>query len=237
MLNISKIRAISLDLDDTLWPIWPTIERAENALAVWLGTQAPGAAAVFADQPARLALRQHVVSTRPDIGHDLSALRRESIRLALHRANEDTRLAEPAFEVFFAERMRVDLFDDALPALAFLAARFPVVALSNGNADLGQIGLARYFVAGVSAQAFGVGKPDPRIFHAAAGTAGVAADAVLHVGDDAALDVLGGLGAGMQTVWLNRSEHPWTHELHPHETVNTLNALCDLLQAVPVRGQ
>ncbi|MEO8117798.1 MAG: HAD family hydrolase [Rhodoferax sp.] len=237
MLDISKIRAITLDLDDTLWPIWPTIERAELALAAWLGSQAPGAAAVFADPPARLALRQHVVSTQPDIGHDLSALRRESIRLALQRANEDTRLAEPAFEVFFAERMRVDLFDDARPALAFLAARFPVVALSNGNADLGRVGLAEFFVAGLSASEFGVGKPDPRIFHAAASSAGVTADAVLHVGDDAALDVLGGLGAGMQTVWLNRSEHLWTHDVHPHETVTTLSALCDLLQAVPVRGQ
>ncbi|MDO8249530.1 MAG: HAD-IA family hydrolase [Rhodoferax sp.] len=237
MLDISKIRAITLDLDDTLWPIWPAIERAENALAAWLGPQAPGAAAVFADPDARLALRQHVVRSQPEIGHDLSTLRRESIRLALHRANEDTRLAEPAFEVFFAERMRVDFFDDALPALAFLAARFPVVALSNGNADLGRVGLAGFFVTGLSAQEFGVGKPDPRIFHAAASSAGVAADAVLHVGDDAALDVLGGLGAGMQTVWLNRSEHLWTHEVHPHETVTTLSALCDLLQAVPVRAQ
>ena len=235
MLDISKIRAITLDLDDTLWPIWPTIERAEKALATWLGQQAPGAAAVFADPQARLAVREHVVRTQPEIGHDLSALRRESIRLALQRANEDTGLAEPAFEVFFAERMRVDLFDDARPALAFLAARFPVVALSNGNADVGRVGLGEFFVAGLSAREFGVGKPDPRIFHAAAATAGVAADAVLHVGDDAALDVLGALSADMQTVWVNRSEHLWTHDVHPHETVASLSALCDLLQAVPAR--
>ena len=235
MLDISKIRAITLDLDDTLWPIWPTIERAEKALATWLGQQAPGAAAVFADPQARLAVREHVVRTQPEIGHDLSALRRESIRLALQRANEDTGLAEPAFEVFFAERMRVDLFDDARPALAFLAARFPVVALSNGNADVGRVGLGEFFVAGLSAREFGVGKPDPRIFYAAAATAGVAADAVLHVGDDAALDVLGALSAGMQTVWVNRSEHLWTHDVHPHETVASLSALCDLLQAVPAR--
>lgn len=235
MLDISKIRAITLDLDDTLWPIWPTIERAEKALAAWLGQQAPGAAAVFADPQARLEVRQHVVRTQPDISHDLSALRRESIRLALHRASEDTQLAERAFDVFFAERMRVDLFDDALPALAFLAARWPLVALSNGNADVARVGLGEFFVAGLSASVFGVGKPDPRIFHAAASSAGVACDQVLHIGDDAALDVLGGLGAGMQTVWLNRGEHVWTHDDHPHATVDTLSALCDLLAVVPVR--
>jgi hypothetical protein len=26
-LDVSRIRAITLDLDDTLWPIWPTIAR------------------------------------------------------------------------------------------------------------------------------------------------------------------------------------------------------------------
>ena len=29
MLDIARIKAITLDLDDTLWPIWPTIRRVE----------------------------------------------------------------------------------------------------------------------------------------------------------------------------------------------------------------
>ncbi len=235
MLDISKIRAISLDLDDTLWPIWPTMEKAERTLAAWLGPRAPAAAALVGDAQTRLALRAQVVRTRPEMAHDMSFQRRELIRLALQRSDEDAQLAEPAFEVFLAQRMQVELYADALPALAFLAARFPVVALSNGNADVGRVGLGEFFVAGVSAPEFGVGKPDPRIFHAAASCAGVAADAVLHVGDDAALDVLGGLGAGMQTVWVNRSDHRWTHDLEPHETVSTLHELCELLAAAPVR--
>ena len=235
MLDISKIRAISLDLDDTLWPIWPLIGRAEKALAAWLTLEAPGAAAVFGDPKARLQVRQHVEITQPHISHDMSAMRRESIRHALQQAGENTELAEPAFEIFFAERMRVDLYDDVLPALSFLAARWPVVALSNGNADLVRVGLGDYFVGGLSASLFGVGKPDARIFHAAASSVGVAAHEVLHIGDDAALDVIGGLGAGMQTVWLNREQHEWTHDAQPHLTVTTLAALCGFLQVVPPR--
>ncbi len=231
MLDISKIRAITLDLDDTLWPIWPTIARAEKALSDWLGEKAPRAAAVFADPQARLALRKHVVSVQPSLGHDLSAVRRESIRLALHRAEEDTTLAEPAFEVFFDARMQVDLFDDVVPALAFLASRYPIVALSNGNADVGRVGLGAFFSASVSAQAFGVAKPDPRIFHAGAQAAGVTSEAVLHIGDDADLDVLGALQAGMQTVWVNREAKVWSHEARPHLTVDALSALCTLLRA------
>ena len=54
MLDTTRIQAITLDLDDTLWPIWPTIQRAEQALAAWLAERAPGAAAVFADQASQV---------------------------------------------------------------------------------------------------------------------------------------------------------------------------------------
>ena len=229
MLELAKIRAISLDLDDTLWPIWPVIARAEQALQDWLRPQAPRTAAVLADAGQRLALRLEIQRQQPDIGHDLGRLRREIIRQLLQRSREDTALVEPAYEVFYAERLKVELFDDARPALDWLSARFPLVALSNGNADVQRVGLGGYFRAGLSAQDFGVGKPDARFFHAAATAAGVQPHEVLHVGDDAALDVLGGLNAGMQTAWVNRAGQDWAHEARPHATVDGMTQLCRLL--------
>jgi len=228
MLELGKIRAITLDLDDTLWPIWPTIERAERALHVWLSEHAPMTSALFANPAALREIRNETTTARPDLKHDMSALRRESIRLALGRAGDDPLLAEPAFEVFFAERQRVTLFDDVLPALEFLSGRFPLVALSNGNADLKRVGLARYFRASVSAREFGVGKPDPRIFHAAAGAVDTLPEFILHVGDDVTLDALGALNAGMQAGWLNRSDALWPHEQEPHVTLTHLGELKDL---------
>jgi FMN hydrolase / 5-amino-6-(5-phospho-D-ribitylamino)uracil phosphatase len=226
-LDPARIRAITIDLDDTLWPIWPTIERAEAVLAAWLGQHAPATAVQWGNPAALREVRNQMHTTRPDLAHDLSALRRESIRLVLQRAGDDPALAEPAFEVFFAERQRVELFEDALPALEWLAARYPVVALSNGNADVQRVGLGRHFQAALSAREFGVGKPDARIFHAAAEAAGVGAAEVLHIGDDAHLDVVGALGAGMQVAWLNRAGQAWEHApLQPHTTVTDLMALC-----------
>ena len=230
MLELGKIKAITLDLDDTLWPIWPTIERAEHVLRGWLTERAPMAAALFADPAALRDIRDHVADQRPEIKHDMSAVRRESIRLALYRAGEDPLLADDAFEAFFAARQQVELFEDARPALEFMAARYPVVSLSNGNADLQRIGIAQYFRAAVSARDFGIGKPDPRIFVAAAGAADVRPEQVLHVGDDATLDVVGALNAGMQAVWLNRGDHQWPHEQQPDVTVKDLRQLCDLLR-------
>lgn len=229
MLNLKKIKAVTLDLDDTLWPVWPAIERAEKALEQWLSQHAPMTAALFANPSVRDDIRGYVVRTRPELKHNLSAVRLEAIRVALYRANENPLLAEAAFNVFFAARNQVELYSDALPALKFLATRFPVVALSNGNADIQKIGIHPYFRASINAQGFGVGKPDSRIFHAAAGAVDVHPNDVLHIGDDPALDVLGALNAGMQTAWLNRTVIPWMHEQTPHIVVSNLTELCDCL--------
>jgi FMN hydrolase / 5-amino-6-(5-phospho-D-ribitylamino)uracil phosphatase len=230
MLDIARIKAISLDLDDTLWPIMPAIERAEKVLHEWLVEHAPMAAALYSSPSALREIRDHMAASRPELKHDMSALRRESIRLALYRAGENPLLAEPAFEVFFAQRQSVTLFDDARPALEFLSARFPLVSISNGNADLQRVGLGSFFRASISAREFGVGKPDPRIFHAAAGAVDVTAEDVLHVGDDATLDTLGALNAGMQAAWVNRSDHLWPHEQEPHVTLASLAELCALFR-------
>jgi FMN hydrolase / 5-amino-6-(5-phospho-D-ribitylamino)uracil phosphatase len=226
MLDIARIKAISLDLDDTLWPVLPTIERAEKVLHEWLAEHAPMAAALFSSPQALREIRDYMKANKPELKHDLSAVRRESIRLALYRAGENPLLAEQAFDVFFAERQRVTLFDDARPALEFLAARFPLVSVSNGNADLERIGLGEFFRASICAREFGVGKPDPRIFHAAAGALDVAVEDVLHIGDDTTLDMLGALNAGMQAAWINRTEALWPHELEPHLAMASLGELC-----------
>ncbi|MDH4450159.1 MAG: HAD family hydrolase [Rhodoferax sp.] len=230
MLDLNAIRAITLDLDDTLWPVWPAIHRAEDLLHHWLLAHAPRAAALYADPHQRRMLRADTEAQWSAHAHDLSVLRRESIRLALQRAGEDTALAEPAFEVFFDARMQVELFEDAIPLLTALAARWPVVAVSNGNADVNRVGIGRYFAASVSARDAGVGKPDPKIFRAACDAVGVQPAQVLHIGDDAALDVLGALGVGMQTAWVNREERVWSYDLHPHVTVDSLQALQDVLR-------
>ncbi len=235
-IDLTRIRAVTLDLDDTLWPIWPTITRAEAALLQWLVAHAPSTAALYSNTEALRAIRNQMVALRPDLAHDLSALRRESIRLALTQAGDDAALAESAFEVFFDERQRVELFGDAHPALAFLSQRYPVVAVSNGNADVHRVGIGHYFKACISAREFGVAKPDPRIFYAAASAAGVQPHEVLHVGDDATLDAQAAIHAGMQAVWLNSAGQAWPHAQPPHATVATLTELCRLLDGPAASG-
>lgn len=201
-----QIEALTLDLDETLWPIQPVIARAEAELHAWLRTHAPATAARF-DVPALQALRDAVALEFPDRAHDFSWLRRESIERALEAAGDATELAEPAFEHFFAWRHRVTLFDDALPALKQLSRRFPILALTNGNAELAHIGLAPYFVGRLSAREFGRGKPHADFFHAGCAQLGFDPAQVLHVGDDWALDIEGAWGAGQPSAWICRPHH------------------------------
>jgi putative hydrolase of the HAD superfamily len=52
-------------------------------------------------------------------------------------------------------------------------------------------------------ESFGVKKPDPAIFHAAAKCLGVAPESILFVGDHWENDIVGAKRAGMQTAWLH----------------------------------
>jgi putative hydrolase of the HAD superfamily len=229
MLEISRIQAITLDLDDTLWPIWPTIAKAETRLQEWLQQRAPATAALFASPHERHILRQAVEAGSPQRLHDLSFMRLEMIRLGLQVSAEDQGMAAAAFEVFFAARQEVELFADALAALQKLSARWPVLALSNGNADVQRIGIGQFFCGSVSAHDAGAAKPDARIFQAAADRLQLQPERILHVGDDASMDVLGAQAFGMQTAWVNRTEQVWSFDQLPDTTVVSMAELCDLL--------
>jgi FMN hydrolase / 5-amino-6-(5-phospho-D-ribitylamino)uracil phosphatase len=201
---LRSIRAITMDLDDTLWPVWPVIERAEQRLHAWLTEHAPATARTH-DTAALRRVRDEFALERPDLMHDLSAIRRESIRRALRASGDKPGLADAAFEVFFAARQDVQLFDDALPVLASLSRRLPLFALTNGNADIDRAGVGFAFVGSLSAREAGHGKPNKPIFLAACKALKCTPAEVLHVGDDWLMDVQGALNTGMPACWLNRA--------------------------------
>jgi 2-haloalkanoic acid dehalogenase type II len=224
----ARVKAITLDLDDTLWPIDEVMARAEGILHEWFECYAPRVAAAL-PPPEFAAYRRALALELPAIGHDFTMLRREALHRALQQHDEDVSLVDSAMTVFLGARNDVRFYPDALEALERLSRHYPVVSLSNGNADLAQIGIGHHFRATVSARGFGVAKPDPRIFHAACAEIDLCPEEVLHVGDDPDLDVRGGIGAGVRTVWMNRTRRTWVGE--PVETLemHDLLALCEWL--------
>lgn len=225
------LRAITLDLDDTLWPIAPAIDRAEAALERWLAVHAPRTLARW-PLPARRALRDAVDAEHPHLAHDFTRQRLITLERMLRDAGDDVALVDAAFEAYFAARCEVEHYPDSVPALERLAAHLPLAALSNGNACLTRIGLIHLFRFQLGAREHGAAKPAASIFHAACAQLGVEPHAVLHVGDDVELDVVGAQRAGLRTCWINREGHAWPRDdVRPDLVFASLEGLADWLDA------
>ncbi len=224
-------KALSLDLDDTLWPIWPVIERAEAALDAFLKANCPRTAHKYPTAVMR-ELREQIAADHPQHAHDFTRQRKLSLAHALRSSGDDESHMEDAFDAFFSARNQVEFYPDALLALHRLSARWPIAALTNGNADLHCIGIADRFSVCVTAREAGCAKPDAPIFHATCKGLGLQPHEVLHVGDDPLLDVAGARWAGLSSCWINRRGEAWPEQLPaPDLTFTTLGALADWLDA------
>jgi putative hydrolase of the HAD superfamily len=205
---------LSFDLDDTLWPVEPVILAAEAAMLAWLKEHHPQMM-LGHDRESLRAMRARIAAQFPERSHDMTFLRHRALAEMFAAAGQPAARADEAFEVFYAARNRVKLYDEVESSLERLSARYRLYAISNGNADLKRCGIAQWFEGHITAISAGAAKPDIRIFTRLLDAAGVQAEQVLHIGDDPHLDVMGAAQAGMQAVWLNRDAKSWPGELPP----------------------
>ena len=229
----TRIKLITLDLDETLWPLQPTIGDAEEALLHWLAEHAPSLAGAH-DLRSMRAHRRTLMQERPEIAHDVTALRHTSLQQLLgdhgHPAAEAADLAAAAMAQFLAHRNLVRPYPDIPGALRRLARHFRLVSVTNGNADPELTPLAGLFEHRVTAAAAGASKPDPAVFERALALAGCSPQESLHAGDDPVLDVAAARAIGMAAVWVNRTARTWPEGLEPPDhMVTDLAQLADWL--------
>ncbi|MDX1381511.1 MAG: HAD family hydrolase [Xanthomonadales bacterium] len=226
--------ALSLDLDDTLWPIWPAIEAAEKETMAWFAERCPKLVERF-DIPALRELRLDVLRRHPELDHDISSLRRKTFAYALESCGYGDELAREAFEVFFAARMRVTPFDEVMRVLARWRSEYRLVGLTNGNADLAALGMAEFIPEVIRAVEVGRSKPAPEAFRAVQQRVGVPAGEIVHIGDHPEQDVEGARGAGFQVIWLNRDARDWPLDTPPPPTASCLEHAERLLARLPAQ--
>jgi len=222
-----KVRAICFDLDNTLWDVWPVIIRAEQRMYDFLAQRYPRVVASMTLEMMRSA-REQTAAAYPRMAHDFTFLRKQTLRDHAREFGYAEAMAEEAFDAFIQARNEVDLYEDVLPALDELRARYRLFTASNGNADLGKIGLAHYFERTIAARHVGALKPDPAIFHKVIEGTDLQARDVVYVGDDPLLDVEGARGAGMQAIWIDRQGAQWPAEFAPPAL--TIRSLADLVR-------
>jgi putative hydrolase of the HAD superfamily len=225
-----RIRAITLDLDDTLWPIGPVITRAEGKLWSWLAEHFPKIPDTYTPEKA-YALREEVMETYWERSHDFRFLRTTVLGHMAESVGYATDFIDDAFAVFDRARNEVEIFPDVLPALESLAEHFFLIAVTNGNANLETIGIRHLFHDVVTAVDVGAAKPARPIFEEAVNRAGVGVEETLHVGDHPEIDIGGAQEAGLRTAWMNRNGDGWPdHVAPPDAIVSTVAELLTLLE-------
>jgi FMN hydrolase / 5-amino-6-(5-phospho-D-ribitylamino)uracil phosphatase len=232
---MSRIEVVTFDLDNTLWNVDLVIRNAERVTRNWFDAHVPELNATLAPEDFAI-LRQRIVAERPELVHNLSHLRQAVFARAIAAVGrpeaEAERLAAEAFALFLAERHNVSYFDGALDMLERLARSHRLGALTNGNADIARLGLDRFFGFVFSAADVGAAKPAPAMFRAALAHAGVAAAAMIHVGDHPIDDIQGAGQLGIHTIWVNLTDASYPDALPPTRVVQQLVAIPDAIAAI-----
>lgn len=233
--SINKIKALTFDLDDTLYDNRPYLVQAETALINTI-KQIDGLQDVQLNEYNQI--KRDILLDDPEIYHDVFVWRVTATRRFLklkgvtdkHRIDK---IADDAINNFVIWRNKITVPQQSLNVLATLANRYPMVVITNGNVDINQIGLGQYFQCSLRGGPDGRSKPFPEIFQLAAKKLTLPTADIMHIGDHLYADVQGAINSGMQSCWLNMFNdniyhHPDARIL-PHVEITELPELNHLL--------
>jgi len=224
------IKVLSFDLDDTLWPCYPTIKRAEKILYQWLTDNQPIITEQYSAEQLR-EKRKRLLHQQPEIAHDLSLLRIKSFEQLAEELNLANDWFHTAFNIFYEARQQVTLFDDVKPVLDQLKTDFQLVSVTNGNADADKTGISHWFDYSLNSIGVGKSKSEPDIYQQVHTLANIEPHEMVHIGDDPINDIAGAKSAGCLTVWLNRENKAWVLDSEqPDAEITTLHELSDALE-------
>ena len=191
---LGRISALTFDLDDTLYDNRPVILRTEREALTFVQNYHPALRSFQNEDLQRL--RQAVREAEPEIYHDVTRWRFRSIEQAMLDAGlsaEEASAGAHAAMINFAKwRSRIDVPQQTHDTLKQLAKKWPLVAITNGNAQPELFGLGHYFEFVLRAGPHGRSKPFSDMYFLAAEKLNVPIGEILHVGDDLTTDVGGG---------------------------------------------
>lgn len=202
---LRPFKAISFDLDDTLYDNHPIIKKAETNFLAYLQTTYPEL--IELDARRWHLYKNLLVKEDPALQHDVSLWRKEMIKrvmvvYGIPMVNA-IKYTEIAFEKFLMLRSDFSVPEKSIKLLKQLALRYPVIAITNGNVDIRQIGLEDKFQFVLKAGEGFYSKPHLDLFQQAAQQLEIKVEDILHVGDHLISDVYGAQNNNAQAVWFN----------------------------------
>jgi putative hydrolase of the HAD superfamily len=203
--QLPKIRAMTFDLDDTLYDNRPVIAHLEQQMIEWMAQHHP----VSITPPLSWwsELKQNLANRDPELRHDVTHWRYQQLKQGLELLGYDetkaTLAAQQAIDEVLRLRNLIDVPDITHQILSELAEKIPLIAITNGNADPDKIGLGDYFQAVLKAGPDGYAKPYPDLFSKAQQQLALPPASILHVGDHLRTDVLGAWRNNFSSCWFN----------------------------------
>ncbi|MFQ3235175.1 MAG: HAD superfamily hydrolase (TIGR01549 family) [Paraglaciecola sp.] len=233
--QLQKITAMTFDLDDTLYDNHPFILKAEQKLLAFLQQHSPCGTGTDTRYWRRHKLT--VLDDHPELHGDMGLLRRKTLTRGLaelgYKSHQLDKAVDDAFAFFYHQRSNFKVSSEVCKILDSLAARLPLIAITNGNVNLQQIGIGDYFQKSFHASLAFPMKPASNMFDAAQQFLQRPASEILHIGDDLQKDIQGAKQAGFSSAWYayNRTMHLKNEpvSLMPDIQLTSLDELCTLL--------
>ncbi len=226
---------MTFDLDDTLYDNHPVIRALEHQLKNWLESRYPNLARFSGED--WFGFKQQAINKQPELRHDVTKARTGQLFLAFKAIGLDCDATSQAItdtmQQVYVLRNQVTVPHSSLHTLQQLSNAMPLVAITNGNVDLQQIGIDGYFQHVLKAGESGRAKPFSDMFDKACTALELQPQQVLHVGDHLISDVAGAKRAGLQAAWFN--DKPRTLitasklSLLPDIEINSIPELLDLI--------
>ena len=216
---MTSLKAITFDLDDTLWDNSGVMARTEtghygwllDGLAAWLAERDWPTLALGHDDGLQdyLDRRQQLAREVPERRGDFTWLRLRALEAQLEAQGlprSAARLwAAAAMNEFHRLRVQVTPHPEAADLLAALGRRYRLAAITNGNIHLKRHPLSGYFPVAIAAGELLTPKPDPKAFLTALARLDVAPQHAMHVGDSWEEDIVPANQLGMHAVWISET--------------------------------
>lgn len=203
--SIPTIKAMTFDLDDTLYDNRPVILRLESEVYQWIARHYPKCQLITKDD--WLTFKYLARVNNPNLASDVTLLRRAQLALGLAHVGYDEAdipgIIDKIMEQVLHWRHQIDIPDETHQVLSQLSKRMPLVAITNGNVYPERIGLEQYFSLVLKAGPDGEAKPHREMFDKAVSFLGLKPSEILHVGDHPVSDVLGAKENGFVACWFN----------------------------------
>ncbi len=202
--SLQQVRAVTFDLDDTLYDNSGVIDRAEKWFRAYLESnrdlKSAGIAGCYDE------FKSRTVAVNPEIIHDVTRFRRETlVSMFRYSGNSDLLAAynaDAVMKAFIAVRSTLVVPHQSFSLLRALSRKYLLGAITNGNVDAERIGLSSCFSFVLRANERLKSKPSPVIFTEAARLCDLPSHRILHVGDDICTDLSGSKLAGMKSCLL-----------------------------------